>query len=69
MKKYNVEQVFETGPRQIGDDMSKASAIAEAVHLSNKFDDRNIFISCGGKGGEGCYLNPDGNHEITGIAW
>ena len=69
MKNYNVEQVFENGDRHTGDDMSKVDAITEATRLSVKFDDRNIFIRCAGNGGAGCYLNPDGNHNLTGLAW
>ena len=69
MKNYNVEQVFETGDVHGGERMSKAAAIAEAARLSGKFSDRQIFISCAGNGNFGCYLNPDGNHELTGKAW
>ena len=70
-KPYTIVQSFENGDRhEKGESMTKAQAIKLAKSLAAKFqDDRNIFITCAGNGGYGCYLNPDGNHDISGKKW
>lgn len=69
MKKYYVLHVFENGDRHEEEGMSKSDAVKEAKRLAEKFDDRKIFITTSGNSGQGCYYNPDGNHDITGQAW
>ena len=69
MKKYYVLHVFKNGDRYENEFPSKNDAVKEATRLSEKFDDRKIFITTSGNSGQGCYLNPDGNHGITGYSW
>lgn len=59
----NGEDYPETG-------LTKSAAITAARKYAEKYPQKRIFISWfRGSDGQHGYLNPDGNHDITGEAW
>jgi hypothetical protein len=69
-KTYAIEMVGLTDlENHTFEDMPLEEAKSEIKRLKVQFPDRKFFLVTGGNGGVGCYLNPDGNHSITGKAW
>ena len=70
MKAYTVEQV---GPTDLERHDFDPMTLENAKRLIRKckvaFPRRKYFLSTSGNSGLGCYLNPDGNHSLTGVAW
>ena len=65
--KYTIKMVGDE--RLEFDPMSRRVAIAKIAELKKEYPDSKFFLMTGGNGGMGCYLNPDGDHDITGKAW
>lgn len=70
MKMYTVEQA---GPTDLESHTFESMTLENAKKLIREckaaFPMRKYFLSTAGNSGLGCYLNPDGNHSITGVAW
>jgi hypothetical protein len=70
MKKYTIEMQGITADECYDfDPLPLADAKREIAALKLRFPARKFFLSTAGNSGMGCYLNPDGNHDITGKAW
>ena len=67
--KYAVEEQTISGTDALWHGLTQRRAIAAARHVA-RYTDGNIYISWyRASDGQHGYLNPDGNHAITGEAW
>lgn len=68
--KYNVENLSESGEYSVVSGLSKREAIKTAREAAEKYPDNSIFITWfRASDGQHGYLNPSGDHAITGQAW
>ena len=73
--KYYVKRVTESQEQGLVSDtdgigVSKKQAVMMARAAAAKYPGHKVFVSWGrASDGQQGYLNPDGNHAITGEAW
>jgi hypothetical protein len=67
---YDIEIVTMSGEDYPEAGLNKSAAIASAKKYAEQYPKKQVFISWFRKSdGQRGYLNPDGNHDITGKAW